>query len=259
MADRERVPVDVTRYVNRLVDRIGAVADRDAGGVVGAHLVGSLALGGYRPGRSDVDLVVITERPLPSGARDAVAARAGEVPCPTRGLELVVYHRDAVFRPRLDAAYDLNLNTGPGMATHLSVDPIDDPAFWFVVDRDIGRLHGRVVNGASPAALLAPAPRPGVLDAVAAGLAWHREHEPGGSATVLNAARAWRFAETGEWASKDGAGEWVRTRTACPRVVEAALAARRADDPAADANPSLRPTEVVHVLDEAAAAVDRAR
>ncbi len=160
MAGPERMPPEVARYVKRLVERIGAVADR----VAGAHLVGSLALGGFRTGRSDVDLVVVTERPLPPRARAAAAARAGEVPCPTRGLDLVVYHRDAVARPRLDAAHDVNLDVGPGTATHLSLDPGEDPAFWFVVDRDIARLRGRVVSGAPAADLLAAAPLAPLVD-----------------------------------------------------------------------------------------------
>jgi predicted nucleotidyltransferase len=255
VAGPERLPADVARYLARLVDRIGAVADRDAGGIAGAHLVGSLALGGFRPGRSDVDLVVVTEGPLPPTAREAVAARALEVPCPTRGLELVVYHRDAVARPRLDAAYDVNLDGGPAMATHLSLDPADDPAFWFVVDRDIARQRGRVVSGAPPADLLAAAPRDGVLDAVLAGIEWGRAHEPTAASTVLNAARAWRFAETGEWVAKGEAGTWVRARTGHPAVVDAALAARVGDGPA----PPLAAAEVAGLLDEAATHVARAR
>jgi hypothetical protein len=262
MAAPVRLPGEVVRYVNRLLERIGAVADRDAGGIAGAHLVGSLALGGYRPGLSDVDLVVVTEAALPPIARSALADRAAEVPCPTRGLELVVYHRDAVADPRLDAAYDLNLNAGPGMASHRSVDPSEDPAFWFVIDRDIGRARGRVVSGAMPARLLAEVPRADVLDAVATSLAWAVEHEPSGASTVLNALRARHFAETGEWTSKESAAVWALTRTEAPDVVRAALALRTADPdvrPHAASGVGLDVRASARVVAEAAAVVARAR
>jgi hypothetical protein len=72
---------------------------------------------------------------------------------------------------------------------------------------------------------------------------------------VLNAARSWRFAETGEWWSKEAAGEWARDRTAHPAVVEAALADRRGGDERV----RLTAGDVAAVLDEADAAVDRAR
>src|SRR5262245_19278109 len=52
----------------RIVDRYLARADRAMPGrLVGAYVVGSTALGSYRPGRSDVDLVAVLDRRVPVG------------------------------------------------------------------------------------------------------------------------------------------------------------------------------------------------
>ena len=251
---RRALPADIARYVDELVAAAVEISERSAGGLAGAHVVGSLALGGYRAGLSDVDLVVVTEAPLDPDARSVLADRALAVPCPTRGLELVVYHRAALARPRVDGAYDLNVNGGPAMDARRSLDPAGDPAFWFVIDRDIARRHGRTVHGAPPAELVAAVPRDGLLDALGDGLAWAGRHAPASGSSVLNACRTWRRVERDDWASKEAAGTWALARTAHPVLVERALAARRGHAAPADGPLDARP-----LLDEAAAALDRAR
>src|SRR3954451_7723738 len=47
---------------------------RREAGVVAFYVGGSLALGDYRPNRSDLDLAAVIERPLPRPARRALRA-----------------------------------------------------------------------------------------------------------------------------------------------------------------------------------------
>jgi len=83
------VPPDAGRALASWIDRIdGALPGR----IEGVYVTGSIALGDYRPGPSDVDVVAITASPLTTAelGRAAAAHRA---------------HERAVARPELSAAY----------------------------------------------------------------------------------------------------------------------------------------------------------
>jgi len=216
----------IDRYDRALVARLrDVIGDR----LVAAYATGSHALGDYVHCASDLDRLAVSESPLGRETKEALVdvLREDALPCPARGLELVVYAREAVERPTPGGAFELNLNTGPGMPLHFAFDPADEPSHWFLVDRAIAREHGIPLAGPPPAGLLAPIPRPWVLRALADSLAWHRANaEVAGENTVLNACRAWLFAAEGRWSSKRDAAAWARTRVPVPAVVDAAVAVR---------------------------------
>ncbi|MYR59837.1 translation initiation factor 2, partial [Streptomyces sp. SID625] len=87
------VPAEVRPYLAELVHRTRTVFGPRLAGVVA---VGSLALGDYRHGRSDIDVTAVVEGPPPAPAlrelADALDHR--RLPCPAAGLELVVYAAD---------------------------------------------------------------------------------------------------------------------------------------------------------------------
>lgn len=60
---------------------------------------------------------------------------------PARGLELVVYTRVAAGSGTPDPAFEVELNTGPGMSFRATYNPADRPAadglFWYALDRSI--------------------------------------------------------------------------------------------------------------------------
>ncbi|HKP18698.1 MAG TPA: nucleotidyltransferase domain-containing protein, partial [Gaiellaceae bacterium] len=76
----------VEAYVAEVVDAVDDVAE-----VAGAYVLGSALLGGFDPERSDLDMVVVVERPLDADEREAVTEALDELPPPGRKLELVVY------------------------------------------------------------------------------------------------------------------------------------------------------------------------
>jgi Domain of unknown function (DUF4111) len=199
--------------------------------LVAAYLVGSGALGGVVAGVSDVDFVAVCATAPDGRHRRAVVAGLAELAMtwPLRGLEFVLYTRAAVAAPARRPCFELNLNVGPGMPYHLSLDPAEEPAHWFLLDLAILRDHGRALTGPPPARLVAPIPRRWQLEAVRDSLAWHRANEPAMQQSVLNASRGWRYAEEAVWSSKPDAAAWALARTDDPETVEAALAIRNGD------------------------------
>ena len=220
---------DVRRYHRRVVRRLHAVLGSQ---LVGVYAAGSVALGGYDPQRSDLDVVAVCRRSLADDAKAAVARalRHESLPCPARGLELVIYAESVVREPTPDAGYELNLNSGPAMPFRLSLSSVADAEHWYAIDRAIVREHGVVLFGPPPWELFAPIPRATLVDLLAESVRWHEEHESArGDDAILNACRAWRFATDDVWSSKTDAGGWARARLDDSAVVSDALAARRGE------------------------------
>lgn len=205
-------------YLEELVVRLRGIAgDR----LVGVWLMGSAALGDFDPDRSDLDVQAVTSERLALAEREAIVAALEHeaLPVPARGLEFVLYARNDLER----AAYQLNLNTGPRMDRQVSVDPDEDPRFWFVIDLSIGRAHARALSGPDAAEVVPPLPRPLIAASLAEALAFFAADDPSGAQLVLAACRAWAWAADGVWYSKGEAARWAQERLddAAP-VIEAA-------------------------------------
>ncbi len=207
-----------TAYLEELVARLRRVAgDR----LVGVWLMGSAALGDFDPGRSDLDVQAVTSERLPLAEREAIVAALEHeaLPVPARGLEFVLYAREDLAA----AAYQLNLNTGPRMDRHVSLDPDKDPRFWFVIDLSIGRAHARALAGPEAADVVPPLPRPLIAASLRDALGFFAADDPTGAQLVLAACRAWAWAADGVWYSKGEAARWARVRLDDPApVIEAA-------------------------------------
>lgn len=191
-----------------MADRLGAVTP----GLTGVYLGGSLALGDYLPGRSDVDIAAVTDGPLADAVKDAIVAavRHESLPCPARGLELVVYREEVARGAGTEPDYELDLNTGARMAFRASFDPADADPHWYAIDRAILAAHGLALHGPPAREMFAAAPRSQLVPLLAGAL---RRHAASGVArgedTVLNACRALHFARMGDWVPKRAAGEWA--------------------------------------------------
>jgi hypothetical protein len=216
---------DVDRYLGELVRRLTDLLKDE---FQGAYAIGSLALGGFVPGRSDIDVVAVTRDEVSLESRQAIADALTHpaLECPSRGLEFVLYARDRVATPSPDAAFSINLNTGPGMDFSLSMDPASEPAHWFVVDRSIARSDGVRLAGPAAGEMFAEIPRAWVLAALRESLSWHRSNENTGPNLVLNSLRAWRFARQGVWSSKAEVALWGRTQGVDASLIKAAVALR---------------------------------
>lgn len=220
--DTDVVPGDVATFGEEVARRLRAIL---ADELVGVWFVGSIALGGYVPGESDIDIVAVSARLVPDATRHAITAAIADATtqCPTRGLELTLYRRDIAATTSDGAAFEVNANGGPRMDTTLRVTPDGQPGFWYVLDRAIAHRCGVVIDGPSPAAVFADVPRQQLLDAMLESMRWHRAHERATLYSVLNAARAWRFAEDDVLGSKLDGATWARTRWRDPALIDAAV------------------------------------
>jgi hypothetical protein len=210
----DRPPQQLAEYLGALVERLSGVLGDE---LVGAYLAGSGALGGYVHGRSDVDVAVVARTPLAQETKDAIVAslRHEALPCPARGLELVVYAQGSPVP-------ELNLNSGERMPFHATFEPGEDSPHWFVLDRAIIGARGLTLVGPPPSEAFPPPSEDEVLDALATGLQWYRDRpdEPRDDA-ALNAVRSRAYVERGEWLSKAEAVELLLDE------VSASVASRR--------------------------------
>jgi hypothetical protein len=237
---RTAVTIDakVATFGEAVAGRLREVLGED---LHGAYLSGSVALGDYVPGKSDIDIFAVCQRPLAVETKRTVAEIiSGEAAnCPTRGMEFVLYSRGAVAEPSRRPRFEINLNAGPEMPYHLSFDPASEPSHWFVLDISVVREHGLRLVGPPARKVFASIPRPWLLDALEGSLEWHANHESLLHYSVLNACRSWRYAEEGVMSSKKDAAEWARSRTDDSSIIDSASRIRHGDG-----SRSLDPAEI---------------
>lgn len=230
------VPAEVRPYLTELAHRTHAVCGPSLTAVVA---VGSLALGDYRHGRSDIDVTVVVAGALPAAVlrelADALDHR--QLPCPAAGLVLVVYAADFARVPSGEAGYLLNLNTGAQLPGKAAFDTAGGPSFWYVIDRSVAHQAGIALYG-PPASEVIAAPRPTQLyEAIRASV---REHGDGeghlADNRVLNGCRSVVYCRTGRWFAKRVAAEQIAASEEEFRpLIEAAV--RSFERPRADALP----------------------
>jgi hypothetical protein len=201
--------------------------------LVGIYAGGSFALGGFTPGRSDLDVAAVCRGHLADERKRAFVARLRHesLPCPARGLEFVLYPEETTRQPSADAGFQIDLNSGARMPFHLAFDPSTVPRCWYVIDRSIYAAHGVTLYGLPAAQIFAPIPKTMLLPALVEAIHWHETRDVArDDDAVLNACRSWRYAVESIWSSKQAAGEWALTNVEDGELVAAALSARLNDE-----------------------------
>jgi hypothetical protein len=159
--------------------------------VLDSFVLGSGLIGGFRPGESDLDLVVVVYAPLGGDARQRVLERIAALDLPGRRLEMVVY-----VSGQQPPDFELNLEVDAAGAREAP----DELGHWFVIDA--GMAQERIPSWT---AYFDPISEERLRAAVVSSLAWSEEW-PELEFARLNAARARHYLEHGEWLSKQEAG-----------------------------------------------------
>lgn len=234
------IPDEVERLLGSLVPGLADALKDDA---VGVYLTGSAISGGYDPGSSDIDLVVVTARP--AADLDLTILRR---------VHSTVVARDAGWNDRLEIVYigrdtlgsfrttnDLLAVVSPGEPLHLTGPVCDWLQNWYLV-----ATAGRVLLG-PPAADLFPAIEPAeFLAAIRSYARFLAGGAPGWSGgrlayAVVSACRALATIRSGAPCSKrDGATAVRRLRPQDADLIDAAIAARRAGSRTPFESPELR-------------------
>jgi hypothetical protein len=225
----------------------GAAAAALGDTVAAVILHGSLTLGDYLPGRSDIDLLAVVDDPLDDARLDALTREVAAERPPAR-VDLRVVTRQVAAAPTSAPPTEAFLELTPRSAPR--VERRHPGERDLVVELSICRAHGRGLVGAPPAELIGEVPPAWVVAVGDAQLAdWQAigEDPPHAELTVLTTCRVWRFAEEGRHCSKAAAGAWALRRDPSLQVVRDALRQRR--DPARPIDPA----QVQRLLDMARA------
>lgn len=216
------VPDEVVAYGREVAASLHEILGDD---LVGAYYVGSIALGGYVAGESDLDIVAVSVRAIPDPNKPSLASAVFDttMSCPARGLEFTLYRSEVVTSSPVAADFEVNVNGGPRMDRAIHLESKAEPGFWYVLDRAIAHRCGVVICGPPPAEVFTEVSRRLLLDAMIASIRWHREHEKATLYSVLNASRAWRFAAEDALGSKLEGAAWARERWSSPWVIDAAV------------------------------------
>jgi streptomycin 3"-adenylyltransferase len=208
-------PPDVRAQVERLVVLLRAHVGDD---LVGIYLHGSLAMGCFNPVRSDIDLLVVSEHPMPLSTKWRVAQvllRLSGAPSP---IEISFLNRAQLDPWTHPTPFDLHygeshreqfehdLRSGRWKDWNRQVGRDEDLAGHVKVARCRGVcLWGERIDDALP-----EVPRADYLASVLADLTWSRDRA---GVTldyrVLNLARAWAYLETDAVMSKEEGGVWA--------------------------------------------------
>lgn len=212
--------------------RCAAICRDELGEVASSvSLHGSLVFGDYRPGRSDIDLLLIVERRLDDKEfeRLARAAQAEHARAPAR-VDLRAVTRAVAASPTEEPPMELSVTVDPHSGG--AIERRHPGERDLAVELSVCREHGLSLAGAVPRSLIAEVPRAWVLKYGAALLeGWQSLTDDAEHAElmVLTACRIWRFYGEGIHCSKSAAGAWALARDPTLRAVRQALRQRNVD------------------------------
>jgi streptomycin 3"-adenylyltransferase len=229
--DLSTPPGSVLSYAGRLIGRLMTVS---GGALQAAYLHGSAALGGWVPGRSDVDMLFVAADDISGAAVTRIGEVLGEGAgdCPGRELECSVVTVTQARQPAPPWPFVLHVTAGPGTPGR-TVRPDGrspgDPDL--LMHYAVCRAAGWPVCGPPPQDLIGTVPRRTILDHLAGELGWGIGHAPEAYA-VLNACRAQVYLTDHKIVSKIAGGEAVLSRGTGPaEVIKRALAQQRGSEP----------------------------
>lgn len=211
-------PPEVAALIEEL---LAGIRDALGDSFVGAYLCGSLALGAFDPDTSDVDILIVTEKPLSDAEFGAV-----------RALHKGISPDDNQYRVPYDVTYidrstvrrfdsdQRHVKVGHGEPLHRG----DHRPNW-VLERWMVRERGVTLLGPNPKLLIDPVSSHEICEAAIGELrrrlqhwldgTWPRRellHRSAQGFEIETACRALHTHETGELSSKDQATAWALER-----------------------------------------------
>lgn len=211
-------------------------------------LHGSLVTGDFRPHRSDIDLLVVSDMELTGDMCAALetSVRQAEVG-PASGIDLHVVLTDVVAAPTRTPSSQFHIGRYDASSVGVEVQQViaEDPDL--PGELSMARQDGRALIGEAPAAVIAPVPPEWIVERGRYWLRqWRTRPDDAESAAlmVLTACRVWHFAHTARHIGKAAAARWALEREPSATAVRQALH-QYLDDPSA----SIDPAGIARVID----------
>jgi streptomycin 3"-adenylyltransferase len=233
----------VQQYLDRVVSTLREHLGAE---LVGVYLHGSLAMGAFDPGRSDVDILAVGTGPLSPKRRVQLGDALAAISRPASGgdLELSVVTEAAVRTSSAAPSFEVHVHTHdePPVVDGADRSGDEDLAIHFAM----ARARGQALFGPAPGELFAAPERASLIHALLSDIDWARESGAAGweghhmpelasmAYRTLNAARSWRYLETGDLGSKVEGAMWLERKDPDPdlhALLDAALAFQRGDVP----------------------------
>ncbi|MEU4214695.1 nucleotidyltransferase domain-containing protein [Actinoplanes sp. NPDC026623] len=200
----------------------------DIAGTAGRSVIvhGSLAAGGFRPGRSDIDLLVVVDGGLTDAQAAAIEGVVRRADAGTAaGIDLHVVTAEAAGAASRAPALELYLGRhrrSPTLEVERRVAASPDLA----TELSMALSGGRALAGAPPGETIAPVPAEWVIDRGRHWLtAWRSLTDDAAHAAfmALTTCRIWRFAVDRVHCSKPRAATWALDRDPSLTAVRQAL------------------------------------
>ena len=237
------MPLDQQPYLDQVVSTL-----RDDLGpeLVGVYLHGSVAMGAFTPGRSDIDALAVCAVRLSAERSTTLGEALAAIPRPSSGgdLEFTLVAEKEVRAHSAAPAYEIHVRTHD---EPFVVDGHDDEGDEnLVIDFAMARARGRSLFGPDPAGMFPEPDRAALIRAFRGelemarrmGASWWESHDLPESASmtyqVLNGARSLRYLDTGELGSKAEGAAWLERHDSNPDVhalLAAALTYQRGGAP----------------------------
>ncbi len=214
----------INDYLNSLTIRVEqTLGDR----LIGLYVSGSFAYNDFA-GRSDIDVLAVSAKTLPHKLKEKLAREISHdnLNCPAAGLDFILADFDCASSAPENPTFEFAISTGENWETEVEYGGVYDE---LSLDFAICRKYGQTLYGLAPVEVFAVVPDERLKEILRKIIEWHRKHifhpfhDPLGHYAVLNACRAWRFAEEKVLCSKTGGGEWLLAREPSQKVVKDAL------------------------------------
>ena len=219
----------IDKYLGNFTQRICSILSTK---VVGIYLQGSSAQNDFQNNKSDLDIVVVVDQSISDEEKASLATYLDHqnLPVPAAGLDLIIVHQNAIASMAREPEYEFWFSTGVDWDTEVE---------WFGRTSEVliflatCAAQAKTVFGADAQRVFKPVPRYSLLQAITDVLEWHQTkigddlHDPLCQYSVLNASRAWMFAEVEKLGSKSEGGEWVLARDPDNNLVKNALLVRQ--------------------------------
>lgn len=219
-----------------IVQRIAASLDVVADGrLVAVYLHGSAVLGGWMPGRSDVDVLIITADDTSDSVADTMTdtvATSQSAPWPGPApVEASIVTATAARYPRPPWPFLRHVVTDPAEPARVVRPGETHGDCDLLMHYVVCRAAGYSAFGPPPRDVIGRIQRADILTYLADELSWGLANAPERYA-VLNACRARLYLADGTFVSKIAGGEAaLRDRTGPADVINRALAQQRAAQP----------------------------